>query len=846
MTESRAATAQPARYRDPLPYIVEQVTRVEPALDPATITQCVEAVAEQRRKLRELAQSLFDFHHLLTSGEPDGSRLVEYLIVSLQENGAANVVLPRCARCGRARPLIALNNQRRRVCGGCQPAESAQTATCSKCGKHRRLTGRDRHGQPLCLRCAKALYSADYRTLVVDHLAALGTALSLDTVEDTVNSVLPQAYQQREVWWAFESHPSILAANAATSGSQRLVLLAEALISAGAGNVAVPSCPLCGLTRPVRNHIAGTRCCRKCYEAHQKEPCGRCGKIASVVVRTHDSRPICASCYRLDPLNHELCTECRRPDLIKHREPSTGQRYCGRCWKGQIATCVTCGKTKPCPSTRQGFRCADCVRRANAEPCTECGRTLGVWSRTQTGAPVCPLCTRMKAKTNCFQCDNVRIVAARIDGEPFCKFCYRKHPASFRECESCGNIERLYHFGKCAACVADLLLHELLGEENGVIPPGRQDLYEALSGSTPRRLIAWITDSPAVPPFRQLLTSGDQITHEHLDALLPNRAIDVLRRVLVTAGMLHGRDERLATLERWIDDFLPTISDPEERSLLERYCRWTHLRRLRRKSRTAPISSSQIGAIRGDLSRARTLLAWLHTRGTHFTDATAADIDQYLTIRPEHRGIAQLINWAKRHGYPALPHVTPPQRSAPRDLIAEDERWRKVQRLLHDTDLHVGDRLAGLLVLLYGQWPSRIVRLTTDHMSVANIVTLKLGREPLHLPPEIGNLATELAARRDNRIQIAVDNEHLWLFPGDLPGTHLTSAHLTTRLNRLGIRTRLGRNAALINLAVEVPSSVLSGLLGIDIGTATSWRAVAGARRAMYAGEIARHAPETQ
>ncbi|SHS90829.1 site-specific recombinase XerD [Mycobacteroides abscessus subsp. abscessus] len=846
MTGRRPSDIEPVHYREPVGYIIEQIAQVESALDPVVIAQCVESVADNRRKLRELAQSLFEFPGLLISGEPNGSRLVEYLVIELKGHGARRVALPHCARCGRVRPLLGLNKAKKRICASCQSAELARSATCSVCGKHGKVMGRDRDGQPLCKRCVKVSYAADYRTAVVAHLTALKIGIAADAVNRVLDSVLPQPYQQREVSWILDKNPSLLSTNAASSGSHRLVLLAEALIRAGADDIAEPSCPLCGAKKPIRNHIEGTRCCRQCYERSQKQPCSRCGRIANVVVRNHKDEPICAGCYRLDPLNHEPCTECGRPDLIRHREPSTGQRYCGRCWRGQLATCVTCGRTKPCPSTRQGFRCADCVRRANAEPCAECGRVLAVWSRTQSGAAVCSRCTRMKAKTSCSQCRNVRIVIARVDGEPFCKFCYRKHPASFRECESCGRTERLHHFGKCASCVADLLLHDLLGDDRGVIPAGRQRLYEALSESTPRRLIAWITESPAVPPFRQLLSSATEITHESLDALLPNRAIDVLRCALVTAGMLPVRDERLATLERWLLDFLPTIGDLEERRLLERYSRWTHLRRLRRKSAVAATSMPQIGFVRGDLSRARTFLNWLHTRDTRLVDATAADIDKYLTIRPEHRSIATFINWARRHGYPALPHVAPPLRSTPRDLIAEDERWRTVQRLLHDTDLHASNRLAGLLVLLYAQRPSRIVQLSTDDISVAETVTLKLGREPLHLPPQIGDLIVQLTTRRENWVQIAVDKEHPWLFPGALPGTHLSAAHLSERLNRLGIRTRLGRNSALINLAVELPSSVLAGLLGIDIATATTWRAVAGARRAMYASEITQRVPKSQ
>lgn len=70
-------------------------------------------------------------------------------------------------------------------------------------------------------------------------------------------------------------------------------------------------------------------------------------------------------------------------------------------------------------------------------------------------------------------------------------------------------------------------------------------------------------------------------------------------------------------------------------------------------------------------------------------------------------------------------------------------------------------------MLLYCQRPSRIAELATDHVSVGDIVTLMLGSEPLHLPPQIGDLVIQLMGQRNSRIQIAVDNQHPWLFPVD-------------------------------------------------------------------------------
>jgi hypothetical protein len=57
----------------------------------------------------------------------------------------------------------------------------------------------------------------------------------------------------------------------------------------------------------------------------------------------------------------------------------------------------------------------------------------------------------------------------------------------------------------------------------------------------------------------------------------------------------------------------------------------------------------------------------------------------------------------------------------------EDRRWRIARQLLHDGTV---DRAAGLLVLLYGQAVSRIVRLTIDDVLYADgVIQLRLGRE---------------------------------------------------------------------------------------------------------------------
>ena len=60
------------------------------------------------------------------------------------------------------------------------------------------------------------------------------------------------------------------------------------------------------------------------------------------------------------------------------------------------------------------------------------------------------------------------------------------------------------------------------------------------------------------------------------------------------------------------------------------------------------------------------------------------------------------------------------------------------------------------------------------------------------------------------------------------------------RLNRLGIRARLSRNTALMDLAAQLPATVLSDLLNLHTGTATAWNELAGNTRSGYAGELSR------
>ncbi len=77
-----------------------------------------------------------------------------------------------------------------------------------------------------------------------------------------------------------------------------------------------------------------------------------------------------------------------------------------------------------------------------------------------------------------------------------------------------------------------------------------------------------------------------------------------------------------------------------------------------------------------------------------------------------------------------------------------------------------------------------------------------------------------------------------WLFPGRYPGRPLSRSQVMRRLHALGIRPRMARSTALVELASELPAVVVSRLLGVHQTTADTWKRIGGQDNT-YAAEIA-------
>ena len=270
----------------------------------------------------------------------------------------------------------------------------------------------------------------------------------------------------------------------------------------------------------------------------------------------------------------------------------------------------------------------------------------------------------------------------------------------------------------------------------------------------------------------------------------------------------------MTRLERWVAATINGRPDPDEQQLLHRYAVWHLLRRLRRRTGGAETTHNQLVTVRQHVRAATVLLDWLNARNLTLVTCTQGDLENWMTSddATHRREAGHFVRWARTQKLTSL-DLPRRQMAAARPTIAGRPRpgGAAARRLLHDDHAQRPETgVAGLLVLLYAQWPSPgSARLTTRprHRSAAARCGIRLGRERRCTLPEPAwpALARQLVAGPPRARQPLGDPGSLALAvprraarpPGQLRPARASGCR------QLGLHPGQARSTALFQLAAE-------------------------------------------
>jgi hypothetical protein len=654
-------------------------------------------------------------------------------------------------------------------------------------------------------------------------------------IEDAVTAAAPGGQALRQLALAMATDPHALSRGAPPVVGR----LVSELIARGCP-LSVPSCVVCARTGKPLFRGDGGGVCQRCRAWQLAQACSSCGKVRPLAGRDNTGAPVCEVCRRRDdPRRHRVCRICGKsaPAAVRARDDQPA--ICVNCYRMPQATCSVCGQRRACRfATTDHPVCATCTPRTTAT-CAHCGADRPPAARWPEG-PVCDPCytAALRRRGTCASCrQHRRLVAPPGPQAHTCADC-AGIPIT-HACTDCGIEDKLYEKGRCARCSLRRRTQQVLGASTGTVPAELHGVFDAVTAARqPRSALNWLRKGAGAGLLAEVATGRLPLTHQALDTHPRRRAADYLRHMLTATGALPPRDEPVARTGHWLTTLLDTIEPAADRRLVHAYATWQVMRRLRAKAAATTRPRTPTANARNNIRAAVNLLAWLRGHGSSLPTCRQADIDQWLGTGPSAYQARDFLTWAAARGHcqpltiPVRSHTTGP-------AIAPDHRWALAARLLHDTTIEATDRVAGSLLLLYGQPLSRIAAMTTDQVTRRDNQTfIRLGRHEAPAPDPLAETTHDLITHGRRYRGVGSPPNTTWLFPGHLPGRPITAARLGQRLRALGIYAQTGRRAALLDLAAHLPAAVLADLLGLHETTAAKWMHQAAGDWSRYAAQL--------
>lgn len=530
--------------------------------------------------------------------------------------------------------------------------------------------------------------------------------------------------------------------------------------------------------------------------------------MREIRIRARENEPdICVNCV---PRRRAPCGICGRIGTIavKASEDSPAVGHC--CYRPPVALCSVCGQERPC-------------------------------YHADGPEPICPNCSRAARKKPCLDCGRERPPSCRVPGGVICDTCAQQRPGT---CEGCGATAPLQH-RRCPRCnLAAKLATLAAGAEPAAAKRLAPYLMALAEASRPDSTLRWMR-MPTFALLNDLLAARTEISHAALDARREDdgppgvAAVEFLRAGLLDAGVLEAREEAVVSFERWLCGALARLPDGRDRALVRAYASWEVAPRLSRASRYRRSSPGAQKHCRSLVSEAIKLTAWLAEHGLALGELRQDLLDAWVDAGASTRRRVRLfVAWLARTGAAPPLRVEWDEHGPSPGPLDEERRLAALRSLLHEEHAAPPERLAGCLLLLFGQPLTRSAALRAEDVGLAadGEVTITVGRGPITLPEPLGALARAMRGRALER-----HGEEAWLFPGRKAGTHLTAEALRCRLRRHGISSAAARHAALLELAARLPAPILAERFGFHHGRAAQWVRAAGDT---YAGYVAlRSAP---
>jgi hypothetical protein len=580
-------------------------------------------------------------------------------------------------------------------------------------------------------------------------------------------------------------------------------------------------CPICGRHRPLRRSRSDqTMRCATCIPRRQ-HTCTGCGTVAPAT-KIIDKGPVCQRCYQYP---QRRCGGCGEIRAMSNRATGDTPDLCAACRPRTRGTCAVCGRHTFANRTNHGrgeLVCASC-RPRTAHPCAICGQTKPVQARFPAG-PVCRSCyERAKRDTSrCGSCGRRGMIVGSDPGSgPICRTCAGMF--GNYTCPRCGRPGRTRSRGSCQRCRLADRVDRLLAAD-GVVNAQLLPLADALKeADQPHRVLGWLRNSQAAQLLGQLAAAGEPVTHQLLDQQPQRQIVHNLRHILIRAQVLPDRDDHLHRIRPWLDKLLAD-EPPSRATIVHRYAEWLHNNDQHTATRAMLPSAGYHR--RRHLRATLHLLTGLDTNKIALGLLTADDLTTWNDTAERRSDLRRFLRWAHQQGL--VPVVSIP---AVKDNEVDQHRmdgrdaFRRLHRCLHTTDLPLDVRVAGAMTLLYGLTGTQLVGITTDQLADrGDRLHLAAGRARILLPPTLAQLVQQLAAEpKDPSLVSRVVGETMHLFPGTAAGRPMRPSALTRKLARHGIHAGPARITAIAAFAAELPTAVVSEMLGVDDQTISRW-----------------------